>query len=136
MEFGVFTAEVFPPLYFVRDARVMNTREKGRVAESLVCEFLEKKGHTILYRNFSVPEAEVDIVSSSGGTICFTEVKQVPVNWSAEDFSFKINSTKKKKIRFAASVYLARNSDIKYDEIRFDAAFVIDSDIKYIEGAF
>lgn len=47
----------------------------GKKGEDAVCRFLEKKGYTILDRNFHSRVGEIDIIALDMKTIVFVEVK-------------------------------------------------------------
>ena len=47
----------------------------GSYGEKLAAEFLEKKGYSILERNFRNKFGEMDLITQDGKVICFTEVK-------------------------------------------------------------
>lgn len=51
------------------------TKEAGERAEGVVCEYLKKRGHEIIERNWRTRWCEIDIVSESGGMYYLTEVK-------------------------------------------------------------
>jgi putative endonuclease len=50
-------------------------RQTGERAESLAVKELEKKGYTILERNFSNKFGEIDIIARDHETLVFVEVK-------------------------------------------------------------
>lgn len=54
-----------------------NLRRYGAAGEQIAAEFLEKKGYTILARNYTVRGGELDIVAChrDEGILCFAEVK-------------------------------------------------------------
>ena len=51
----------------------MNRR--GEPAENLAAEFLERRGFTILERNYRCRFGEIDIIASSGAQLVFVEVR-------------------------------------------------------------
>jgi putative endonuclease len=84
-------------------------RETGRVGESLAAQMLEKKGYTILERNFSNKFGEIDIIARDINVFVFVEVKTKV----GEDFGSPeemINAGKLQRIRNMAMVYLAGRS--------------------------
>ena len=54
---------------------VKNTTEIGKKAEEKVVEYLTRRGHMIVARNFKTYLYEIDIVSVKDGKVFFTEVK-------------------------------------------------------------
>jgi ribonuclease HII len=54
---------------------IRTTKQIGDEAEELVADYLKGKGHIVLERNWRTKYCEIDIVSSLGGTLYFTEVK-------------------------------------------------------------
>ena len=53
----------------------MNTKTKGNLSESVVCDFLVSRGYEILDRNYLRKWGELDIVASKEGSLHFIEVK-------------------------------------------------------------
>lgn len=52
-----------------------NNQALGVSGEAFGANFLEKKGHTLLARNWRGKYGELDLVSLDGNTLVFTEVK-------------------------------------------------------------
>lgn len=48
---------------------------RGMAGEELVCRWLQRRGYSILERNFRARRGEIDIVAQQGSTIVFVEVK-------------------------------------------------------------
>jgi len=55
----------------------MNTRAKGALAETAVCEYLTRQGYRIIGRNVYVGRDEIDIVAETDTHIVFVEVKSL-----------------------------------------------------------
>src|ERR1017187_4508266 len=53
----------------------MNTKVKGNLSESVVCDFLVSRGYEILDRNYLRKWGELDIVAIKEGSLHFIEVK-------------------------------------------------------------
>lgn len=83
-------------------------QEKGRLGEDAVCEELEKRGHTILARNYRKRVGEIDIISRVGRFIVFTEVKARKLGSMVSGLD-AVNFTKKRKIVLTADAYLTEN---------------------------
>ena len=54
-----------------------NTRAKGNLGENIASIFLEKRGFTVIDRNYQKRWGELDIVCKKNGEIHFFEVKSV-----------------------------------------------------------
>ena len=110
----------------------------GRESENRVADFLEKKGHLILERNFRAAGAEIDLITRVGETTCFVEVK----SRKSERFGGpeeSVDRLKRKKIIQAALAYMAGRK-LMDSAIRFDVASVVRGvskvRITYYENAF
>lgn len=53
----------------------MNSRQKGTLGENIACNFLIKRGFTILDRNYRKKWGEIDIVGKKDNVFHFIEVK-------------------------------------------------------------
>lgn len=112
--------------------------EFGKKAEELAAEFLVKKGHKILVRNFRWQKAEIDIISEFENKIIITEVKAR----ATDAFLEPHEAVNKKKIRLivsAADEFMSARKDSR--EVRFDIIAVLPDrvgnlQITHIENAF
>ncbi len=109
----------------------------GKLGEEAAEEFLKKKGHTILSRNFRFGRAEVDMISREGNIVVFTEVK----TRSTERFGYPeefVGREKMKLMKDAAEEYLYKHQ--LDTEVRFDIISVTPKNgvltIHHIEDAF
>ncbi len=50
-------------------------KEAGRIGESVAAKFLERKGFTIVDRNYRKPWGEIDLIAERKGIVRFVEVK-------------------------------------------------------------
>lgn len=60
----------------------------GNLGERIVANYLRRRGHTIMARNYSKPWGELDIVSSRKGKLFVSEVKTVsqkPLEYRPEE---------------------------------------------------
>ena len=84
-----------------------STTERGQTAESVVINYLENLNHTIISRNFKTKTYEIDIISTLGDDIYFTEVKysQNP----AQEITplSRITTAKHKQMAYAAEKFLS-----------------------------
>lgn len=94
-------------------------RAFGDWGEQLACDFLIKRGHSILDRNFFARVGEIDIITlAPGGILCFFEVK----TRASEFFGAHeaVNFFKLKRMQAAATIWIARhmhaheNSEMKF----------------------
>lgn len=89
----------------------------GELGEDLAAEFLRKKGHIILERNWRSHLAEIDIISREGDFLVFTEVKTrsgYPVPEAYET----LDESKMSHYADASETYLEWKN--LYSEVRFD----------------
>ena len=94
----------------------------GREGEDRAAEFLKKRGHKILERNYNTRAGEIDIISLHEGTIVFIEVKtRTSDRYGAPELA--VNRQKQHRMIKAALGY------IKYKKIhqmpcRFDVVAI------------
>ena len=84
------------------------TKTVGDRAESVVANYLKKNGHEIVERNWKTKFCEIDIVSSLGETIYFTEVKYRQTAAQGGGMA-AITPKKLRQMRFAAEYYAVKN---------------------------
>ena len=100
-------------------------KRRGKMAESVICQFLIKRGCTILDRNFVVAViGEIDIVAAKNEIVYFVEVRARQQNSSFGNPLESINQSKLRKIRKTASIYIS-NKGIMNSEISILAASVL-----------
>ncbi|MDS0524906.1 YraN family protein [Clostridium sp. SHJSY1] len=119
---------------------IKNNKNIGNHGEDLALNFLKKKNHKILERNFRVSRGEIDIISQIDDILVFTEVK----TRYNKNFGFaieSINSPKIRTIKLIASKYIhikkLYDFNVRFDVIEiylnyFDENFKLN----YIENAF
>lgn len=98
-------------------------KDFGNSGEDIAVQYLKKRGHVILERNFYCKQGEIDIISKDRNEIVFTEVK------SRTDVGFGLPSeaVTKQKIRHlyrTAQYYLYKNN-ILDEFIRFDVVEIL-----------
>ena len=109
---------------FVSSIVGITTTDKGRKYEEVVCNFLKKKGYTILEKNFTSKYGEIDIIASYNNIIAFVEVKgRQNENYSSPKEA--VTEKKQKKIILTAKKYLV---DTKQTDslCRFDVVEIVD----------
>jgi putative endonuclease len=104
-----------------RNSRRRGAHLFGLKAESIAALLLRLKGYSILARRFAVSGGEIDLIGQRGGVIAFVEVK---ARGDMETAALSISATKRRRIAFAARVWLARNPWAAGLTYRGDAVFV------------
>lgn len=86
----------------------MDKQLKGKLGEDAVCAVLERRGHTIIQRNYHKPFGEVDIISVKDGFIVFTEVKARKRGSMVSGLE-AVDGRKRRRIILTADAYLTEN---------------------------
>lgn len=76
----------------------------GAPAETEAANHLVRQGHEIVDRNWKTKYCEIDIVSTKGDTVYFTEVKYRKTPWQGDGLA-AITPKKLNQMRFAAGLY-------------------------------
>ena len=84
---------------------VKNTTIIGARGEDAVCEYLKKRGHKIVERNFKTKFCEIDIISLYEDKLYFTEVKYRKDDLRGGGLA-AIDNKKLTKMKFAVEVFL------------------------------
>ena len=112
-------------------------RRLGDLGEDLACEYLQKAGHQILHRNWTVGHLEIDIISRDPGGLHFVEVKSRVAPLTADPLD-NATTAKMARIAKAALKYAASNSGDS--ELSFDIVTVVfqggRTDITYYPQAY
>ena len=97
----------------------MNSRKRiGNYGEQKAAEFLEKNEYSIIERNFTCRQGEIDIIATKNEEIIFIEVKTRTHSFIEARLS--IGSVKERHIWKTAEYYIYINR-IEDVEIQFDA---------------
>ena len=99
----------------------------GRKAEDMACDYLIKRGHTILGRNWRSGHLELDVISLDPEGIHFVEVK-ARVAPSQADPEENVGYRKQRRLAAAAQAYLRsaeKKSLLDQNEVFFDIFSVI-----------
>ncbi len=112
--------------------------ELGKQAEDKAVEFLQKKGYTVIARNFRWQKAEIDIIAEHLGMIIIVEVK-ARTNAIFIEPQEAVNKRKMRLLISAADEFLQANN--RTEEVRFDIVSVVPQQqgamkIIHIENAF
>ncbi len=115
------------------------TKDSGDQGEALAARYLEKRGYSIISRQWRCLFGELDIVARSpGGVLCFVEVKRRGPGAIAAPREF-VDGRKRQRLRRAAGLYMSfHNLDCP---ARFDVAEVYGERdgglrVAYLEDAF
>lgn len=107
-----------------------STKGTGALGENIAVQFLQKKGYTILERNYSKPWGEIDIIALRNNVVRFVEVKAVRVPEGAlsrENGDYfpeeQIHAAKLQKIVRTAELYMSGKGDAR--EYQIDAVGVL-----------
>jgi len=104
----------------------MNTKAKGNLSESIVCDFLVSKGYRIIDRNYLRKWGELDIVAVKEGSLHFIEVKSdfrknQDDGYRAEEL---MHNLKQRRLRRIVATYLVdKKYGLEYPFV-FDLAIV------------
>ena len=111
--------------------------ELGKRGEELAVKYLQKKGYTIVVKNYRYLKAEVDIIAKKENNLVAVEVKTRSSNYY-ENPQDAVNSKKIKLLVAAIDNYVTEN-DLDVD-VRFDIVAIVkignSFEIEHIEDAF
>lgn len=98
-------------------------QQLGQKGEQLAAEYLLKKGHTLVARNFRSGHSELDIISTIGKTLVVTEVKSfaTPPPDAAE---FRVHLRKQRTLFRGAYGFLQEHTEYESYNLRFDVIIV------------
>lgn len=110
----------------------------GNLGEEAAASYIEENGFVILDKNYSIKNAEIDIIAKDKDTIAFIEVKTRKTLRKGSPAE-SVNYTKQKKI-ISAALYYIRENNINNTRLRFDVVEVFDKngsyELKLIKNAF
>lgn len=102
----------------MRDRRAADAR--GREAEALAAEWLERQGWSILARRVRTPAGEVDLVARRPGLVAFVEVKARATRAGLDQ---ALDERRLARVAAAAEALVARFAQ-PGDDVRVDAILV------------
>jgi len=116
-----------------------HTREIGNVTEGIALHHLIENGLTLITQNFNVRLGEIDLIMKENNTIVFVEVKyRKNTNYGYPEETVTVK--KQKKIRSTALLFIAKNSQYKNFQPRFDVVALLPNgssmSINWIKNAF
>lgn len=103
-------------------------QQQGTHAEREACLFLEKKGFSVLEKNFRCRLGEIDLIMADGDDVVFVEVR----SRSRTDYgraSETVNRVKQHKIIQTATYYLQKKRWLSTRNGRFDVI-----EVHYADG--
>lgn len=110
----------------------MNSREKGNFYEKCAVELMEKKGYTVLERNYLLKGGEIDIIARKGEVIIFFEVKhRGSDNFGSGEAAVDYN--KLKRIYKTAKKYIHIKKMYDYS-FRFDIIAYNGKNVQWLEN--
>lgn len=116
----------------------MNTKKIGNDGEKRASEYLEKKGYSIIYRNWHDSAGELDIIAEKDGILVICEVKTLP-NATRDMLEKVLNKNKQQRILKTTKRFLQNHRQYNNRIIRFDV-ILIDvpgfEPVYHIENAF
>ena len=106
----------------------------GISAESRAAAFLIAKGFRILARRWRSPVGEIDIIARRRQLLIFVEVK---ARETLDDAAWSVTDRQRARIAAAAELWLARQGDHDFRDMRFDAVLVAPGRIpRHLPAAF
>jgi len=112
---------------------------KGKAGENIAVSFLEKQGLKIIGQNWRFSRmGEIDIIAKDKNTLVFIEVKARSSNLFGNPLE-SVNEKKFNKIQKLAEIYLIKNPNITFKDIRFDLIGILlreKPEITYLKGVY
>jgi len=112
---------------------------KGKAGENIAVSFLEKQGFEIIEKNWRFSRmGEIDIIAKDNNTLVFIEVKARSSNLFGNPLE-SVDEKKFNKIRKLAEIYLIKNPNIDFKDIRFDLIGILlkeKPEITYFKGVY
>ncbi len=100
-------------------------RALGDIGEQLAAEHLQRRGYTIVERNYRTRWGELDLIAFDGRVLAFVEVKTRRAGGRAGSAFDAVGRGKQAQVRRMAARWLAeRRERPRAREIRFDAVGV------------
>ena len=93
--------------------RQKSKRTVGSSGENYASMMLSKEGYSIMCRNYTCPEGEVDLIATKQDAICFVEVKLRSIS-SGDSAAGAVDSEKLSKIKKTMEYFLNEYKDNIY----------------------
>lgn len=97
--------------------------ESGQRAEELALSTLQARGLTLLTRNYSCPQGELDLVLLDRGSLVVVEVRYRR-DGSRGSAAETVGRDKQRKLTLAAQHFLMSHTDLRRKPLRFDVVAV------------
>lgn len=111
------------------------TATRGAAAEADAARLLEKRGLSVIDRNFRVRGGEIDLVCRDEDSIVFVEVR-LRTRGDFGGAAASITTTKQRRLILAARHWLARHGRYADAPCRFDAVLSDGQSMEWIKDAF
>ncbi len=122
-----------------RHAGSVSSQSFGQQSEQLAERYLQRRGYTIMHRNYRVTQGEIDLVAQDGDTVVFVEVK-ARRNSSFGSPVLAVDARKQQRLTKAARHYLHRfhlgNRSCRFDVVSITQDASHDPNIELIQNAF
>lgn len=113
--------------------------ESGQRAEELALTTLEARGLTLLERNYSCPQGELDLVLLDGSSLVVVEVRYRR-DASRGSAAETVGPEKRRKLTLATQHFLRSHADLRRRPLRFDVVAVAGEGeslaVEWIQDAF
>ena len=96
---------------------------KGQEVEDTALHFLKRNGLTLLERNFSCRQGEIDLIMRHDNCLVFAEVRYRG-NQTFGGAAASVDVHKQRKLKTAATLYLQKRHNLVFDECRFDVVAI------------
>jgi putative endonuclease len=118
-------------------AEPRSTSARGAAGEEQAAAYLRGRGWDILARNVRSRRGEVDLVAGRDDLIAFVEVKAWD-SFGPAELEHAIGPAKRRRIRDAARLFLARRPDLAGRRARFDVVLLGGNPptVRHVEDAF
>ena len=108
-----------------------NQDQKGRRAEEVAWNYLNRKGYHLLEKRYRTPYGEIDLICKDQDILVMVEVK-----YRKRNVMEAIEERQKQRITQACEFFLAQYSE-SFEGIRFDAVLMSpDNQITHIQNAW
>ena len=114
----------------------MQHLDDGLRAEQLAAAFLQRRGLTVVERNFRCRAGEIDLILRDGATLVFAEVR-LRKSGAFGGAAASITAKKQHKLRIAAQYYLqtlATEPPCRFDALLLDR--LDENAVEWIKNAF
>lgn len=110
--------------------QLVTSTAKGRTAEQIIAAHLVSLGHTIIANNFKTKTYEIDLISTLGSSIYFTEVKYRHSNSNGTPLD-QITPAKYQQMQYATNLFLAQHPELSGLQPQLAAGAVIGEDFQF-----